>query len=174
MVARPRARQNANAGRHRVAPKPRLCKAKRVLNRQRHFGIAKRTYHRLPSSGLKIRQPWLNKILSRQKTWELRSCATKTRGSIGLCEVGSCTVLGKAEVADCIYIGKYVNGRWIYNDKKVSLRSSFKKHRCKASDVANIGYTTLYAWVLRKVVRFPKPRPFNALSGCVTWTALNA
>ena len=94
------------------------------------LAIAKRVYHRTPCSGLKIRQPWLNKILSRQKTMELRGCATHIRISVGLVEVGSSTVLGKAELTDCIYIGKYVDGRWSYSKRGMThIRMRLRRHR---------------------------------------------
>ena len=39
-----------------------------------------------------------NKLLARQKTWELRGCAAHIQGCVGLVEIGSNTVLGKAEL----------------------------------------------------------------------------
>ncbi|CAJ1395293.1 unnamed protein product [Effrenium voratum] len=111
------------------------------------------------------------KILSRKKTWELRSRPTNIRGYIGLVQVGTGKLLGKAELVRCIHLGRKANGRWIYRDEG-SIRKTHVKHRCKIEDVNAIGYTTLYAWVLRRAVRYKRPRAVNSQEGSVVWTKL--
>jgi hypothetical protein len=48
--------------------------------------------------GLIIKEPWISLILSRKKTWELRSRDTRVRGRIALIRKGSGTVIGVAEL----------------------------------------------------------------------------
>lgn len=49
-----------------------------------------------------IDEPWIGKILSGEKTWEMRSTKTKIRGSIALIKKGSGKIVGIAELYDCI------------------------------------------------------------------------
>lgn len=51
--------------------------------------------------GLVIRDPWIGKILSGQKTWEMRSWPTRQRELCALIRKGSGKVVGLAELADC-------------------------------------------------------------------------
>ena len=147
---------------------------KRKTDARKHKKVQKMTkVPRNPKLALKIRQPWLGKILSKQKTWELRSRPTNIRGSIGLIQVGSGKLVARAELATCIYMGHYSNGRWIMrsNVPKRSIKGSASKHRCTAKDINQIGYTKLYAWVLRKVVPYKQPRHVQS-NGQVVWTKI--
>ena len=51
---------------------------------------------------LVIKKPWLDKILAGTKTWEIRGSRTNIRGTIGLIESRSGTVVGLCEVIDCV------------------------------------------------------------------------
>ena len=48
--------------------------------------------------GLIIREPWIDMILSGEKTWEMRSSNTTFRGWFGLIRQGTGTVAGVAEL----------------------------------------------------------------------------
>jgi len=52
--------------------------------------------------GLIIREPWISKILSGKKTWELRSRPTDYRGKIALIRKGTGMIVGLAELTDCL------------------------------------------------------------------------
>lgn len=52
------------------------------------------------TSGLIIREEPLDRILSGQKTWEMRSDHTRKRGRIGLVRKGSKAIFGIAEIVD--------------------------------------------------------------------------
>jgi len=49
-----------------------------------------------------IRKPWIDKILSGQKTWEMRSTKTNIRGKIGLIEAGTGLIVGEAVLTECL------------------------------------------------------------------------
>jgi hypothetical protein len=51
---------------------------------------------------LLVRQPWIDKILARRKTWELRGSATSIRGLIALIESGTGLVVGACDVVDVV------------------------------------------------------------------------
>ncbi|MEC7583714.1 MAG: ASCH domain-containing protein [Planctomycetota bacterium] len=48
--------------------------------------------------GLLVKQPWIDKILSGKKTWELRGSATRNLGKIALLESGSGLVVGTCDL----------------------------------------------------------------------------
>lgn len=45
-----------------------------------------------------VRQPWIEKILSGEKTWEMRSKRTLVRGRIGLIEQGTGLIVGECDL----------------------------------------------------------------------------
>ena len=51
---------------------------------------------------LVIKKPWPDKILAGTKTWEIRGSRTNIRGTVGLIESRSGTVVGVCEVVDCV------------------------------------------------------------------------
>ncbi len=52
--------------------------------------------------GLIIRSVPINDILAGRKTWEIRGRLTRIRGTIGLIEKGTGTVVGLCDLVDCI------------------------------------------------------------------------
>ena len=52
-----------------------------------------------------IKQLWLDKILSKEKQWEIRGKATSRRGPILLAEPGG-LLMGSAVLADCVLLDK--------------------------------------------------------------------
>src|SRR5438552_15192109 len=82
--------------------------------------------------GLIIREPWISLILSRKKTWELRSRDTRVRGRIALIQKGSGTVVGVAELVGTLP-----------KLSRSKLISNVKKHRNPPRDFAGISNTPL-------------------------------
>lgn len=110
--------------------------------------------------GLIIREPWISLILSRKKTWELRSRDTRVRGRIALIRKGSGTVIGVAELVATL--PKLSRSKLISNVKKHQTpRREFRKE---------LKYTT--AWVLRRAVRLHKPVAYRHPAGAVIWVNL--
>ena len=126
-----------------------------------------------PVRGLKIREPWLTKILLGTKTWELRGKATRVRGLIGLVRAGSGLVCGQATLQECILLAKKSGQRWVFRSRSCSFRSTFNKHGCRATDVNLLGYKNIYAWILRDVVLYKTPHECVYGDGAVIWTNLN-
>jgi len=52
--------------------------------------------------GLIIRRPWIDRILSGEKTWEMRSRKTLYRGLVGLIGQGTGMIVGVAELVDSL------------------------------------------------------------------------
>ena len=113
--------------------------------------------------GLIIRSEPIREILAGRKIWEFRSKRTHVRGTIGLIEKGSGTVVGLCELVDCI--GPL---------SLAELRRNRDKHDIPLSELRTWGDNkeTLYAWVLRRARRFTKPARYQHKSGVITWHPL--
>lgn len=113
--------------------------------------------------GLVIRQPWIGKILSGEKTWELRSQPCRFRGRIALIEKGSGMVQGIATLIDDLPP--------LSPDK---LRATAEKHgvpNAQMDYVIKMGW--LRPWVLSDVIPLSQPIPYEHTSGG-SWVNLTA
>ena len=113
--------------------------------------------------GLIIRQPWIGKILSGEKDWEMRSSATKLRGPIALIESGSGKIVGVAEITD-------VEGPM--NPAQVAFNQA--RHRIP-HEMIESGAVAKWntAWVLENVQKLETPVPYKHPSGAVIWVNLD-
>ena len=109
------------------------------------------------SRGLIIREEPLDKILSGQKTWEMRSAHTKIRGRVGLVRKGSKAVFGIAEIVDSK--GPLTDAQLLNTVHLHGISTS----RLQSGEVA--GYR--YAWVLASVRRLAVPIPYQHKGGVV-------
>jgi len=102
-----------------------------------------------------IADPWIDKILSGEKTLEMRTRHTKIRGTIGLIRKGSGLIVGKAEL-----IGSH--------DLTGELENSHLRH---CIDYASNPGLKKYCigWELRNVTRYTAPIPYTHPLGAVIW-----
>ena len=112
--------------------------------------------------GLLIRSPHIEKILSGQKSWEIRGSKTKVRGQIALIRSGSGLVVGACELVDVV--GHLTLRQLKKNARKLGLSS--------LDGLKRLPYRKTYAWVLRKARRFKSPKPYKHPSGAVIWVKL--
>jgi hypothetical protein len=111
---------------------------------------------------LVIKKPWLDKILAGTKTWEIRGSRTNIRGTIGLIESRSGTVVGLCEVIDSV--GPLTAEEYSRNARKAGMLPA----------EANLGgYKNTFAWVLANARRFKTPVPYKHPSGAVIWVQLD-
>lgn len=108
------------------------------------------------SHGLIIDEPWISKILSGEKVWEMRSTKTKIRGDIALIKKGSGKIVGTCELFDCLSCDPNMLHLAI-NHHCISDRVLFKKW--------NI------AWKLRKAKSI-NPIAYQHKRGAVIWVKL--
>lgn len=105
--------------------------------------------------GLVIREPWIGKILSGGKTWEMRSQATKVRGEIALIRQGTGLVVGTARLID----SRPPLSRENYMDY-------CDKHSIPVSMLDEvITNKWVYPWVLADVRRLPRSVPYRHRGG---------
>lgn len=115
-------------------------------------------------NGLIIRSPWIELILNGKKTWEIRGHSTKIRGKVALIRGGSGLVVGTCEVIGTI--GPLKLGEL----RKNAGKAGFKKDEV----IRNLPYKTTYAWVVRRVRKFNRPRRYKHPSGAVIWVRLTS
>lgn len=105
-----------------------------------------------------IKNPWIDYILSGQKSWEIRGCSTKKQGTIELIQSKSGLVVGCCKIIDCIKLDLEI------------YKNSVDKH-C-INNIKKLPYKTTYAWVLSNPVKYEKPRPYKHPKGAVIWVKL--
>ena len=105
--------------------------------------------------GLIIKEHWLNKIFTGDKTWEIRSSNTKIRGKIYLIQSGTKCIYGECEIVDSI---------------KIDL-TTYKKStkHCITSNLDILPYKNTYAWVISNAKRYEKSIPYKHPMGAVIW-----
>ncbi len=105
---------------------------------------------------LVVKKRWLDLILAGKKDWEIRGAQTARRGWIHLAESkASGQLMGRARLVDC---------------KPVSRRSFTKhfRHHC-VTNLADVMYEKIYAWVLQGAERFEKPTDNEHQHGAAIW-----
>jgi hypothetical protein len=107
--------------------------------------------------GLVVREPWIDLLLSGEKTWEMRSRPTRFRGWLGLIRKGSGEVSGVARLVDC--------GDALSSAELLATRD---RHRIPEADIrsgAVAKWTT--PWRLEAVRRLPEPVPYRHPRGAI-------
>ena len=113
-------------------------------------------------SAIPIREPWIDLILHGVKTWEIRSKFTKKLGPVALIRAGSKTVVATAILSEVIQL-----------TTKTALENAPKMGMKKLTREMARGVNGQYAWVLKDVIPFKNPVPYNHKSGAVVWVTLD-
>lgn len=116
-----------------------------------------------PKNGLIIDSPHIDNILGGRKTWEMRSVATRNRGTIGLVKKGTGQVWGIATVVNCI--GPLSEAEKLANQH----RHLVTPERWKLPEVQKYRY----AYELTNVRKLSAPVPYQHKSGAVTWVSFD-
>jgi len=114
------------------------------------------------TTALIIDTPYIDRILSGEKTWEMRSKNCSIRGTVGLIRKGSGQVIGVVDVVDCT--GPLSADDILKNQDKhrISLE------RLKNPEIAK--WNT--AWVMANPRKLPVPVTYNHPNGAVIWIKL--
>ena len=112
-------------------------------------------------SGLVIREPWISKILAREKTWEMRSTAVRKRERIALIRKGGGLVVGTA---------------WLIDSRPPLTRENYMdycdKHAIPVGMLDEvIRNKWVHPWVLADARRLPRLVPYRH-GGGVTFVTL--
>lgn len=112
--------------------------------------------------GLIIDMPWIGKILSGEKSWEMRSGNTKVRGPIALIQKGTGSVVGLARLID---------SKGPLSFEEILDGEAF--HRIGPELYSQPDYKWDHAWVLTDPWVLPKPVPYRHKNGAVIWVELD-
>jgi hypothetical protein len=100
---------------------------------------------------LLISEPWVSKILTGRKTWEMRKSPTRIRGTVGLIRIGTGLVVGTADLVDCI--------DRLTDD---TFAASVERHCIEAGDHAlRISEDYRWPWVLTNARPLSRPVPYG-------------
>lgn len=110
-----------------------------------------------------VDEPWISKILSGEKTWEMRSRATTIRGRIGLIRKGSGLIVGAVDIVEVLD----------FNQQRDILDRYTKEHCIDYSDKDH-EFLQKYdiAWVLANAEKYTKPIPYKHPQGAVIWVKI--
>lgn len=111
--------------------------------------------------GLIVKDPWIDKMLKGEKTWEIRGSNTSIRGRIALIKSGTGKIFGSIELIDSV--------RLSIDD----FLDSTDKHCISVDDFSKMPYPKTHAWVVSNPVIFTKPIPYNHPQGAVIWVNLS-
>ena len=108
---------------------------------------------------LVVKKKWIDRILEGEKTWELRGCNTARRGWIYLAESKAGGLLvGCARLVDSFRVPKNTFEQQI--------------HRHCVTNVKDVPYRNMFAWVLEDAERFVEPFSYVHPQGAVIWVRL--
>ena len=108
---------------------------------------------------LVIADPWIDLILSGQKTWEMRSRRTNIRGKIGLIRKGSGLIVGECEIVDC----------WSHCFTHEDLVGHHDKHMIDDADMLR---KWPVVWVIKNAIKWSHPKPYKHPPGAVSWVKI--
>ena len=115
------------------------------------------------TQGLIIDSPHIDRILSGEKTWEMRSTNAKQRGRIALIRKGSGLVAG---TVDMVEVRGPLSGE--------GMLANFPAHRVTPQRIrSGEGDKYKFAWVVRNPKALSKPVPYVHPSGAVKWVNLD-
>ncbi|MGZ8159340.1 MAG: ASCH domain-containing protein [Methylobacter sp.] len=119
--------------------------------------------NKVPTKGLVIKSPYIDRILAGTKTWEMRSSTTSVRGPIALIKQGSGQVVGIANLAD-------VKGPLSKQDKLKFI----DKHQISLDQLES-GETDKWdtVWVLEDAQPLIIPVRYQHPNGAVIWVKLD-
>lgn len=104
--------------------------------------------------GLIIQKPWIDLILSGEKSWEMRPRSWSHRGPLALIEKGSGKVVGVATVTDCLP-----------PLTRPEMRQHFSKHQIPDAIYGQPDFKWFTPLVLTNVLRLNPPVPYQHKNG---------
>jgi len=127
-----------------------------ITGREKRSAGRRSGIKRCAKIALVVKKHWLDKILTGEKDWEIRGCATARRGWIHLAESRAGGILvGRARLVDCIRVPK----------------ATFKRHvrRHCVTNAADVPYKSIFAWAFEDAERFAEPFDYEHSPGAVIW-----
>jgi len=113
-----------------------------------------------------IKEPWASKVVSGEKTIELRSRkTTKVGQEIYIAKAGTKTLIGRVTIEKCVQLT--IDDYLKLQDKHLAhLRLS------EYNLQALFNNKKLYGWYLKDAVQFDKPIPYDHPQGAQMWVII--
>jgi hypothetical protein len=108
--------------------------------------------------GLIVKSPWIDKILSGEKSWEIRGSNTKVRGTVCLIKSGTGKIYGTVDIIDSHPVSK--------------LDLVFNRDKHCITDLLTVEYEKPNAWIMKNPVKFDNPISYRHPQGAVIWVNL--
>jgi hypothetical protein len=116
----------------------------------------------VPTKGLIIKSPYIDRILAGTKTWEMRSKHTKQRGQIALIKQGSGQIVGLARLIDS-------KGPLSNQEKLETIdKHQISKERLQSGETEK----WKFAWVFEDAVKLTVPIDYKHPNGAQQWVKL--
>lgn len=112
-------------------------------------------------SGLLVKSPWIDLILSGKKTMEVRGQSTAKRGRIALIKSGTGLVFGTIEIVG-------VKGPFVKED----MSELEAQHRIPSDWINTLTYSKIYGWLLQNPESLPEPVAYVHKRGAQSWVTL--
>ena len=113
----------------------------------------------MPNRALLIKEPWASKVVSGEKTIEIRTMQTKKIGQeIYIAQAGTKTLIGKATIVKCVQLTMkdYIQLQHQACLTRSGLQQLFSTKR-------------IYGWYLKDAMKFDKPIPYDHPRGAQVW-----
>lgn len=111
--------------------------------------------------GLLIKEVWGRKLLSGEKTWEIRNGSAAHRGPTEICYSGTKRRWGKINLVDYFPLT-----RKLFED-------NLDKHCILPGTFDLSSYATPHVWVFKNPEIYDKPIPFSQPRGVVIWVNID-
>ena len=116
----------------------------------------------IPTKGLIIKSPYIDRILAGTKTWEMRSTSTSQRGPIALIKQGTGQIVGVANLVG-------IKGPLSEQDKLNNIdRHQISEERLQSGDTEKWNI----AWILESAQLLDTPIDYQHPNGAVIWVNL--
>ncbi|WP_432745264.1 ASCH domain-containing protein [Methylobacter sp. G7] len=116
----------------------------------------------IPTKGLIIKSPYIDRILAGTKTWEMRSSSTSQRGPIALIKQGTGQIVGVANLVG-------VKGPLSEQDKMNNIdQHQISEERLQSGDTEKWNV----AWILESAQPLETPVNYQHPNGAVIWVNL--
>jgi len=107
---------------------------------------------------LTIKKEWLDLILAKRKTWEIRGTPTQRRGFIHFVESGSGQLRGRAKLIDC----RQLDRRTLMEHKNF--------HQLPNAEM--VKYKNIWAWILEEAEPYDMPFDYSHKQGAVIFVTV--
>ena len=115
----------------------------------------------MPPRALILKEPWASKVVSGEKTIELRTMKTNKIGEeIYIAKAGTKTLIGKVTIDKCLLLSQ---------EEFKALES----YHMAGTYAATLNGKKIYGWFLKNAIAFENPIPYSHPQGAQIWVVLS-